>query len=143
MIKITPEQIAEIAGELETGLHCYLNTKTGELIFVPDEDLTDDVKPWKEALEKLENDFNFQQIEKPGSRDQFTIMEDFVLGLPDGKLKQALLDVLDDEKPFRNFKKFIDRSDVRNEWFAFNSKKLQEWVAEEVRTILERSGDGN
>ena len=143
MIKITPEQITEIAGELEIGLQCYLNTKTGELIFVPDEDLIDDTEEWEVELGKLENDFNFQQIEKPGSTEQFTIMEDFVLGLPNGKFKSNLLDVLDDHKPFRNFKKLIDNSDVRDEWHAFNNKKLQEWVAEEVKSILERSGDGN
>lgn len=68
-------------------------------------------------------------------------MEDFAMALPDGKFKQQLYDILDDEKPFRNFKKFIDRSDVRNDWYAFNNQKLIEWVEEEVRTILERAHD--
>ena len=68
-------------------------------------------------------------------------MEDFGIALPDGKFKQDLFDILDDEKPFRNFKKFIDRSDVRDDWYAFNNQKHVEWVIEEVRTILERRQD--
>lgn len=142
MTPLTNEQIKEIVSELENGLLCYLNTKTGEILFVPNEDITDDVKGFEESFKKLDNDFNFQLIERPGSRDQFAIMEDFAIALPDGKFKQSVYDVLDDEKPFRNFKKLIDRSDVRDEWYAFNNQKLTEWVTEEVNIILERDADG-
>lgn len=141
MTQLTPLQIQEIAEELQTGMQCYLNTKTGEIIFVPNEDLIDDVKPWEDLYKKLENNFHYQEIERPGSKDQFIIMEDFVLGLPNGKLRSDLLDVLDDEKPFRNFRKCIDNSDMRNEWYAYNNQKLVEWIAEEVRSILERAQD--
>jgi len=141
MTPLTNEQMKEIADELHTGMQCYLNTKTGELVFVPNEDLIDDVAPWKDAYKKLENNYSYQEIERPGSKEQFTIMEDFAIALPDGKFKQELYDILDDEKPFRNFKKAIERSEVRNDWFAFNNQKLLEWVEEEVRTILERVHD--
>lgn len=142
MTPITDQQIEQIAAELQTGMLCYLNTKTGEIIFVPNEDLVYDTKGWEEAFKKLDTDFNFREIEKPNSKEQFIIMEDFVLGLPDDKLKLELLDVLDDEKPFRNFRKAIDKSHLRNEWLAFNSQKLMQWIKEEVQFILERAGDG-
>jgi hypothetical protein len=141
MTPITPEQIQEIVAELQTGMLCYYNTKTGEIIYVPNEDLIDDTKPWEELYKKIENSYSYREIERPGSREQFATMEDFVLDLPNSKLRADLLDVLDDEKPFRNFKKMIERSEVRNEWFTFNGHKLTEWVTEEVRSILERAGD--
>jgi len=141
MTPLTQDQIKEIASELQTGMLCYLNTKTGEIIYVPNEDLVHDTKGWEDVFKKLDNDFNFREIEKPNSKEQFIIMEDFVLALPDDNLKSELLDVLDDEKPFRNFRKAVDKSHLRNEWLAFNNKKLVDWVAEEVQFILERAGD--
>jgi glutaredoxin-related protein len=141
MTPITDDQIKHIAAELQTGMLCYLNTKTGELLFVPNEDLIDDTAPWKDAYKKIEDSYSYREIERPGSRDQFIIMEDFAIALPDGKFKQDVFDILDDEKPFRNFKKFIDMSDVRDDWYAFNNQKHIEWVKEEVRTILERRED--
>lgn len=141
MTPLTQEQIKHIAEELQTGMLCYLNTKTGEIIYVPNEELVYDTKEWEVSFKKLDNDFNFREIEKPNSKEQFTIMEDFVLALPDDKIKSELLDVLNDEKPFRNFRKAIDKSHLRNEWFAFNNKKLVDWVTEEIQFILERAGD--
>ncbi|MXN91378.1 hypothetical protein GR160_09065 [Flavobacterium sp. Sd200] len=141
MSQLTPQQIQQIVEQLQIGMQCYLHIKTGEIIFVPDEDRIDYVKPWEELYKKIENSYSYREIERPGSRDQFIFMEDFVLDLPDGKRKSELLDILDDEKPFRNFKKYIEQSEIRNDWFAFNNQKLTEWVIEEVRSILERVQD--
>lgn len=143
MTPLTDEQIQEIAGELQVGMLCYLNTKTAEIIYVPNEELVYDTKGWEDAFKKLDTDFNFREIEKPNSKEQFIIMEDFALALPDDKIKTELLDVLDDEKPFRNFRKAVDRSHLRNEWHDFNNKKLIKWVTEEVQFILEREHDGH
>lgn len=149
MTPLNKSQIKEIAENLDCGLQCYWNRKTGEILFLPEELgylLDDDSEDSDIGNEWLQEDFdtiknNLEDIiliEKPNSDYYFEIMEAFADDLPDDLgLKKQLYHALNRNKPFRNFKFEIDNSDYREEWFAFKALKLQEWVEEEIEEIGE------
>lgn len=140
MKALTTIKINEIAQEMDCGNHCYLNLKTGELIFMPDFDYDfDDRKEYyQEELEELENNWgDYAELDKPHSSDSFEFMVDFAEQLEDGnKLKDKLFDALNKNKPFSRFKFEIDNSGkYRQEWFDFKQAKLENWVIERFKEI--------
>lgn len=138
---ITAQQIKEIADELDTGMRCFWNRKTNELIYVPDEmSMPDfDIEPWQDEFDKMEDYAgDYVEIERPQSRDSFQFMEEFAESLPDDlKLKSTLVRALERKKPFREFKYEIDNSgEYREEWFAFKDSKLRQWVKDQIEDIV-------
>jgi hypothetical protein len=149
MTPLNKSQIKEIAENLDCGLNCYLNRKTGEILFLPEElgylldddsDESDIGDQWlQEDFDTIKNNLeDIVVIEKPNSNYSFEIMEAFAEHLPDNlHFKTQLYHVLERKKPFQNFKFEIDNSDYREEWFAFKAHKLQEWVEEQIEEIGE------
>ena len=140
MIALTTKQINEIAQEIDCGLRCYLNLKTGRIISTPDFELNfDDGKEfYEEELEELENNWgDYAEIVRPRSSDSFRFMADFAEQLKDGnRLKDRLLDALNKNKPFSRFKLEIDNSgEFRQKWFDFKLAKLENWVTEKLEEI--------
>ena len=140
MIALTTKQINEIAQEIDCGLRCYLNLKTGRIISTPDFELNfDDGKEfYEEELEELENNWgDYAEIERPRSNDSFRFMADFAEQLKDGnRLKDRLFDALNKNKPFSRFKLEIDNSgEFRQKWFDFKLAKLENWVTEKLEEI--------
>lgn len=133
MKPLTPEQIREIAEQIDCGNRCYLHKRTGELLSLPDVENSsfEDVEFFTEELKKLENEYmEYIEIERPSSSESFNIMVDFTNQLADNNtLKNKLIEALNRRKPFREFKYQIDNSGIyRNEWFAFKNAKLQQLV---------------
>lgn len=139
-LTLTPKQINEIAQEMDCGNRCYLNLKTGELIFTPDfeENFDDGKEFYEEVLEEIENNWSdYAELEKPRSRDSFEFMVDFAEQLEDkNQLKDKLFNALNKNKPFSKFKFEIDNSgEFRQEWFDFKQAKLENWVIEKFKEI--------
>lgn len=136
MKQLSKENIKEIAEQLDCGEKAYVNKKTGEVIFIPDEiDLaTGETNPWEEEIKMVEkNKSDFHEIETPESRDSFGIMEDFANQVSDKRLQQKLFNALNNKKPFGHFKMLIDNSGkYREEWFSFKNARLKKWVKEEL-----------
>jgi hypothetical protein len=93
-MKLTQDQIQEIAQELDCGMKCFYNLKTDEILAIPDLDNCLDI-PDELAIEEYnklydnQNDyFEFQEFE---SRDFFNIMADFVKSLDNTKLQAKLI----------------------------------------------------
>lgn len=133
MKPLTPEQIREIAEQIDCGNRCYLHKRTGELLSLPDMENNsfEDDEFFTDELEKLENEFSeYIEIERPSSHESFNIMVDFTNQLADNNaLKSKLIEALNRRKPFREFKYQIDNSGIyRNKWFAFKNAKLQQLV---------------
>ena len=125
--------IQKIAQELDSGFNCYYNSKTDEIIAIPNFSQFSDDEDFKEAfsdnLEKVENHkADFIKIETLESYESFKIMELFVEQLPDENLKSDLENVLANKKPFQNFKHKIDNSDFRQNWFDFKQSELEKIV---------------
>lgn len=135
-MKPTEEQIEHIAEEMDCGMICFFNIKTGEIktVLNPD-DCYDDVDGfWAKELEEIENEGdNYYEFFSPESRDSFQIMSEFTSGIKDPSLRGTLEASLRGPKPFRNFKAMIDRAGkFRDEWFAFKNQWYIEWVKEQI-----------
>jgi len=131
-MKLSEEQIREIAGSLECGLVCYIHKETKKVtsimdtsdFYLDDEDLED------EEMEEINNNLdNYVVIEKMSSHEGFQIMADFVDHVSNESIKKRLIYALNNRKPFSNFKYEVDYDeDVRQSWFKFKSSQYQEWV---------------
>lgn len=65
-------------------------------------------------------------------------MEDFVYKVSDSNgLKIRLIEALGKKKPLREFKFVIVNSGkYRQYWFDFKNQKLQDWVRERIKEII-------
>lgn len=93
----------------------------------------DEPSPFEDDFRRMQKEWkNTITIEPPKSHLSFSYMEDFVNDLPIGGLKNSLIDALENRKPFKNFNAIIHQSPVREEWFAFRQKCLENYVTEEL-----------
>ena len=139
MDKFTPKIIKEIAQQSDCGFECYYNSKTDEIVEIPNFSKFLDKEEFKEAfsdsLEKVEkHKKNFIKIETLEGFQSFKIMELFVEQLSDQNLKLELENVLANKKPFQHFKYKVEHSDFRQNWFDFKQKELEK----RVENVLKR-----
>jgi hypothetical protein len=130
--------VREIAQELDCGNECYYNMKTNEIIAIPDFSQISDEEEFKEIfreqLEKInQKKENFIKINILDSFESFKIMERFIAQLNDQNLKLELQDVLQQKKPFQNFKHKIDQSNFRQFWFDFKQNELEKIVENQLK----------
>lgn len=123
--------------ELDCGFDCYYNSKTNEIVTIPNFSHIADEDDFKEAfrsdLEKVKkHQADFMKIEVLQSFENFKIMELFVEQLPDKKIQSELENVLANKKPFQNFKHKIDLSDFRQNWFDFKQSELEKIVKNQM-----------
>jgi ABC-type branched-subunit amino acid transport system substrate-binding protein len=130
--------VREIAQELDCGNECYYNTKTNEIIAIPDFSQISDEEEFKEIfreqLEKInQKKENFIKIAIHESFESFKIMEQFIEQLKDQNFKLELQRVLQQKKPFQNFKHKIDQSNFRQSWFDFKQNELEKIVENQLK----------
>lgn len=132
MIRITKEQIKEIAEQLDCGMNCYIHKETGIIKSVPDFDSwqTGDTELWEDVLNELDENWgNYLEIERMESHESFDIMVEFAEDVDSRELHNTLINVLNRKHPFGNFKWVIDNSGpYRQKWFDFKSQSLKDWV---------------
>jgi hypothetical protein len=138
MVKITKDQIKEIAEQLDCGNRCYINKETGEIKATPDFDngyadeelLADVLKEFEENWER------YIQIEKMESHESFDLMADFADSVDSKEFRDSLIQALNKKHPFRNFKWVVDNSGpYRQKWFDFKNQRLIEWVKDQLEVL--------
>ena len=137
MDKVNKNIIKEIAEHLDCGNDCYYNLKTEEIIAIPNFDDSFDEYELGEAfgpdLDKIKKQkADFIKFEVLKNFESFEIMERFVDQLNDEKFKSELENVLHQKKPFQNFKRLIDYSDFRQNWFDFKQMELEKIVEDQM-----------
>lgn len=139
MIKLTKDQIKEIAEELDCGMRCYINKATGEIKTVLNFKSwqTDDREPWEDVLKDLEENWDkYAEIDRMESHESFEIMADFAENVDSRELKDSLINALNRKHPFQNFKWVVDNSGpYRQKWFDFKNQRLIEWVENKLDEI--------
>ncbi len=130
--------IKEIAENLNCGFNSYYNSKTNEIVTIPNFSQIMNEEEFQEAfkadLEKVaRNKFDYIKIEVLENFESFKIMERFVEQIPDKQFKTTLLNVLQNKKPFQKFKHLIESSDYRKSWFDFKQNELEEIVEKELK----------
>ncbi len=137
-MKLTEEQIKEIAENLDMGMRCFCHLKTGEIEATPDffsgDWIGQDTEPWQETLDKLDENWgDYFEFEKMTSNESFEIMTDFAGSVDNQQLQDRLFKALNKSKPFRNFKWEIDNSgEYRQKWFDYKNQKLIEFVKTQI-----------
>jgi hypothetical protein len=129
--------VKEIAENLDCGNNCYYNSKTNEIIIIPNFSNSPDEQELKEFfrddLNKINNQkADFIKFEVLESFESFKIMEIFSEQMTDEKFKLKLRDILGKKRPFQNFKNAIDLSDFRQEWFDFKQNELEKIVESQL-----------
>lgn len=143
MEKSKSKIIREIANNLNCGENCYYNPKTSEIITIPqtieiDED-ENFIEFFHEDIDKVKNNkADYIKIEVLESFESFKIMEHFINEVSDNNFKNRLEEILQNRKPFRNFKYEVENSDYREAWFAFRQKEIEKIVGK----ILESGETG-
>ncbi len=135
-MKLNEKQIEEIADNLDSGMRCFYNLKTGEIktLLNTDSWIGADEELWKEESEEINDNWaDYFEFEGFKSHDSFQLMTDFAERVDDSKLQDKLRNALNRPKPFRNFKWQIDNSGVfRQQWFDFKKMRYIHWVKEQV-----------
>ncbi|NLB92660.1 MAG: hypothetical protein GX792_04490 [Bacteroidales bacterium] len=135
-MKLNEKQIEEIADNLDSGMRCFYNLKTGEIktLLNTDSWIGADEELWKEESEEIDDNWaDYFEFEGFKSHDSFQLMTDFAERVDDSKLQDKLRNALNRPKPFRNFKWQIDNSGVfRQQWFDFKKMRYIHWVKEQV-----------
>lgn len=135
-MKLTEQQIIEIADNLDCGMRCFYNLKTGEINTVINLDRWPgtDEEPWEEENREIEENWpDYFEFKALSSHDSFSIMADFTDTVADQKLQDKLVNSLNKPKPFRNFKWQIDNSgEYRQKWFDYKNMRYIEKVKEQI-----------
>ena len=136
--------VAEVADSLTAGFVCFVNPDTLETEDIPQQILNEpgDFEAMTgESIEDLnQKHIGWEKcikIEPPASYDSYKIMEHFAEKVPNAGMREKLIDVLNERKPFANFKRIIDNSDYRQDWFDFRQARLEEYVYEELTNEIE------
>jgi hypothetical protein len=147
-MKVPFDKIEEAMQASSENINFWLDKKTGKVIFIGDEDVVgeafyDDDEEAQAAHEimilngEIENEENIEidasrylEIIPPYSDEKWRWMEEFALAQQDNpKLFNKLAHALQGSKPFRRFKEALfDFPDKRENWFAFENKKLREFI---------------
>ncbi len=141
-MKLSQKQTDDIAQTLDMGLVCYIHKETGEVKEMQTEESAEIggvEKEWREEMQVIEKEIDkWVLIEPMMSRDSFRIMSDFVeMEVRNQNLRGRLAEALNRSRPFANFKRIVDNSDMREDWFAFKQKKYEAWVRHELRHSFE------
>ncbi len=123
--------VAEIADNIQCGFICQVNKKTVEIVSIRRENIYGS-EYYEEEEEDLAENTNWDDIitiSPPESHESFRIMENFVLSLDPGRLKQQLASALQRNKPFAGFNGIIHNSPEKEEWFSFRKHALEQHVA--------------
>lgn len=140
--------VSGIADSLTAGFVSYVNPDTWEVEEIPQYAL-EEPEDYEAMTGESAGDFlmkhqeweNCVEIEPLGSNDSFKIMERFVEQVPDANLQKKLMDALNRRRPFANFKRIVDNSDYRQDWFAFRQKRLEQYVYEMIEDERKRLTD--
>ncbi len=141
-ITLTEEMLKEISESLQTGTNCYLHKKTGKIIehmegadFDP---AWDKEGSYTQDVQDLEDSPDEYVMFSPMSSSQaYDVMEDFTNSLEIGTLKVELLNVMNQKHPFQSFKRLVENSDARQNWFDFRNAAYVDYVREEYEWKME------
>lgn len=136
--------INKIAEEIDSGMTCFINPKTLEMVIVPGDMLDGgsffgDTGIFDEDLEKIDTEWErFTRVDPLDSHTGFSIMERFIDEIDEDEvMANKLVNALNRPKPFRNFKNIVEISEYRQKWFDFKHQATEEYVKKELRELNE------
>ncbi|PEJ59265.1 hypothetical protein CN692_07235 [Bacillus sp. AFS002410] len=135
-------KIKDIIEEMEMqndGYRSFVNIRTGEVISVSEDDLIDaeDEKPinnlhdWQIenleiANEIVENFEDYKELPTKYEINEYQIIEDFCLTIPDEKIQRILLRTIGGKGAFRRFKDTIKDFEIEMDWYKYRDNRYKE-----------------
>lgn len=146
---IIPEKyekvVKDIAGRLQLGsprMTYYLNVDTLDTENLPESyeycDWLGETDENGDPVPEHTKWDNYITFEPPDSRESFRIMADFAKQLDNTKVGDALIDILNQRKPFAHFNSFIHNSIYLQDWHDFKNKAYEKYVKEILRFGLKK-----
>ena len=109
---------------------CFINIETLKVDIHASEEYFDSNDMEDSAEEATNNPKKILLLKPISSRDAFETMEAFINTVKNKYLQNRLMQAIDQKKPFANFKKIIDNSIERQNWFDFRDKAYAEIAKE-------------
>lgn len=135
-MKLSDDKINSIAQDVDMGMDVYLHKETGNTITIPNEINLGygDTELWEDDLREVEDNRDaYLLIQDMPSREAYCVMEDFVSRIEDETTHIVLDVVLNNSKPFRNFKNTLSRfPELREAWFKYKQERLNQWVIHQI-----------
>jgi hypothetical protein len=149
-IPVSLKQVAEELDALPAGWTTYINRETDEIYSFSNEEATraedqeeedeDERADWeKESLAQAKGVLDSEAwIALPGKFEvnEWEIMRDFAQAQTDQETADNLLRAIQGRGAFRYFKDMVDRYGLRDEWFGFKERALEDIA----REALEEAG---
>jgi len=136
MVSLTKEQIRSIYQELDCGMKCFYNAEKDEIISLPDFENNPFAERdmWNDLINEINvNSSKYTEFKKLPSGKLFELMQDFTESFGNAWLNEHLNEVLNINKPYRNFKFLIDNStEFRLKWFDYKEQKYCQWIEEQI-----------
>lgn len=124
----------------------YLNRQTGEIVALSNKEMSaaeegadiKDFQDWQQelirkAIDILETD-HYVELPSQHEINDWSIMQDFADALQEGRVRDALLSVLQHKGTFRHFKDTLYRHGIEKQWFAYRIQALEkiarDWLIE-------------
>jgi hypothetical protein len=143
-MKISKQQIEEIADNLDRGMRCFYNLKTGEIKTLLNLETWIDVdeEVWQEDSKEIdENRDDYFEFKGFNAYEFFQIMADFAESIDDIVMHNKLIDGLNRTKSFQRFKREIYNSNYyRRQWIDF---KIMCYIQEVEKQIDIYNNDSN
>jgi len=137
--------VKEVASSIDAGFVCFLNTDTLEIDEYPRELLSNSYLYKMNSgvsLDELNLKYtqweNYITIEPLETNESFRIMEKYAEQVDNSRLRAQLVNAIYNPKPFANFKRIIDNSDFRQDWFDFKDMQLQDYVKTMIEINVQR-----
>lgn len=132
-------ELADAIGFQTDGASQYLNTRTGEIVMVSDEELSaaeegddlEDYPDWQqesiEMARRIVEDTADEFIELPTQFEihEYSIMEKFCLSVADPEISDALYYAIKGRGAFRRFKDGIYRYGLEEDWYRYRDEALK------------------
>ncbi len=123
----------------------FLNTKTGEIISLPNDSVMLDIEDEDEELwEEIENSDYFIRLPEQYELHEKRIMEDFAQTCAPVNVAKRLWKVLNGRHPYRNFKDVINETDLAQQYYDFRYQNYlrmaEEWCRENKVRYFTGSG---
>jgi hypothetical protein len=139
-------KLDDIVNQLEVANHdgnSYLNIATGEIVFVPEEDMIyaeestyiDDMLPeWHQkvivAAKHILVSDDFLIFPSKFELNEYKMMEKFCHDIQHESLKEVMVDAIKGKGAFSRFKMYAERFNILDDWYEYRRDRYRE-IAEE------------
>jgi hypothetical protein len=147
-VDVKLSDVAAAFEEIGDGTFQYLDKRTGEIIFLTEDDLSSaksgkpvsEFPDWqRDSILKAREVLKFDESDEVGDYlglpeqfdlDEYSLMQDFCLTYRDRQTGEELLRLIRGTGAFRRFKGAIHAMGVEKQWYAFRQQKFRELAIE-------------